>query len=74
MRLPFIFGKVNAPAPDPAREHGGDGLQQMIAAELPLAAASQRRLQATRAEHAKHTRDEDRRVAAMLAAQGYEGD
>jgi len=73
MRLPFI-GKVNAPAPDPAREFGGEGLEQMIVGELKLAAANQRRLQGARAEHAKHQREEDRAQAAMLARQGYEGD
>ena len=73
MRLPFI-GKINTPASDPAREHGGDGLEQMIAAELPRAAANQRAVQAARAEEAKRQRAEDRRVATMLAEQGYEGD
>ena len=72
MRLPFI-GKVNNPSPDPSREHA-DGLEQMIAAELPRAAANQRAVQAARAAEAKRQRDEDRRVAAMLAQQGYEGD
>src|SRR5690349_16909238 len=60
MRLPFI-GRVANPAPDPAREHA-DGLEQMIAAELPRAAANQRALQATRAEEAKRQRAEDRAV------------
>jgi len=73
MRLPFI-GKINTPAPDPAREHIGVGLEQMIAAELPLAAANQRALQASRATEAKRQRAEDRRVAALLSEQGYEGD
>lgn len=72
MRLPFI-GKINAPAPDPARENV-NGLEQMIAAELPRAAENQRRLQAARAADAKRQRDEDRRLAVMLAQQGYEGD
>lgn len=72
MRLPFI-GKINTPAPDPARE-SANGLEQMISAELPRAAANQRALQAARTEEAKRQRAEDRRVAAMLAQQGYEGD
>jgi len=72
MRLPFI-GRVNAPAPNPARE-SANGLQQMIDAELPHAVANQRARQAARAEEAKRQRAEDRAVAAMLAAQGYEGD
>lgn len=73
MRLPFI-GKVAAPAPDPAREFGGEGLEQMIQAELTLAAANQRAVQVARAAEAKRQRAEDRAQADMLAQQGYEGD
>ena len=73
MRLPFI-GKVELPVPDQNRDHDGAALAQMIAADAPRREAYRRATQAARAEEAKRQRAEDRRVAALLAEQGYEGD
>lgn len=63
-----FFGKKLPRLNGPASGHVGDSLEREIAKELPGAVASQRALQAARAEAAKRQREEDRAVARMLGS------
>jgi hypothetical protein len=66
-----FFGKTftrEEVKPDPAGNILGDSLQKAIDREVANAEANQRALQTARATESKRRRDEDKAVAAMLAA------